>query len=83
MEGEDANRFVVARLGSAAVLSANPEVNALLTRRGEIERDLEQVKARRGALAENEYYDALEGVLVQLAQLQREIDAKQVTGGKP
>jgi hypothetical protein len=83
MEGEDANRFVVARLGSAAVLSANPEVNALLTRRGEIERDLEQVKARKGALAENEYYDALEGVLVQLAELQREIDAKQVTGGKP
>ena len=84
IEGDDAARFVVARLGAAAVLSANPEVNALLAQRTEIERDLDQVKARKGALDENEYYDALEGVLVRLALLQREIDAKQPgAGGKP
>jgi hypothetical protein len=62
------------------VLSANPEVNSLLAQRTQIERDLDQVKARKGALAENEYYDELEGVLVRLALLQREIDAKQGAG---
>jgi hypothetical protein len=85
MEGDGAGRFTVARLGVAAVASTNPEVNALLARRGEIETNLDLVKARKGALSENEYYDALEGVLVQLALLQREIDAKQTVnvGGKP
>ncbi len=78
MEGEQPDRFFVARLGTAGV-SSEPEVNAMLAQRGTIERDLDAVKQRKPSLSEDEYYDALEGVLVKLATLQREIDAKQVT----
>jgi hypothetical protein len=75
--GDDAGRFTVARLGTAALTPENPEVAALLTQRGAIEQDLSRVKERKSALSENEYYDELEHVLVRLAMLQREIDSKQ------
>lgn len=77
MEGEQAERFTVARLGTTGIGSSDPEVNALLAQRGTIERDLNAVKQRKPSLSEAEYYDTLEGVLVKLALLQREIDAKQ------
>lgn len=75
--GDDAGRFTVARLGTAALTPDNPAVAALLTQRGAIEQDLNRVKEQKTALAENQYYDALEEVLVRLALLQREIDSKQ------
>lgn len=77
MEGEDAQRFTVARLGASATLGADPQVRALLAQRGAIELDLDGVKERKSALSRDEYYDALEGVLVKLARLQKQIDAKQ------
>lgn len=79
--GDDAGRFTVARLGNAALVPENPEVAALLTQRGAIEQDLNRVKEQKSALAESQYYDALEQVLVRLATLQREIDSKQGNGG--
>jgi hypothetical protein len=81
LAGDDAGRFTVARLGTAALTPENPEVAALLTQRGAIEQDLNRVKEQKSALPENQYYDELERVLVRLAMLQREIDAKQ--GGTP
>ena len=51
-------------------------MTALLAQRGQIEQDLEGVKGRKTALSEDQYYDELEGVLVRLAQLQKQIDAK-------
>jgi len=79
--GDDAGRFTVARLGTAALAPENPEVAALMTQRGTIELDLNRIKERKTALPENQYYDELEQVLVRLALLQREIDAKQGNGG--
>lgn len=69
--------FTVARLGGSAVSGSNPEVAALLAQRGQIEHDLDGVKERKAALTQDAYYDELEGVLVKLALLQRQIDAKQ------
>jgi hypothetical protein len=77
LAGDDAGRFTVARLGTAALTPENPEVAALLTQRGAIEQDLNRVKEQKSALPENRYYDELEQVLVRLAMLQREIDSKQ------
>jgi len=74
--GDDAAAFTVARLGSSALSGANPEVTALLAQRGQVEQDLEGVKGRKAALSEDQYYDELEGVLVRLAMLQKQIDAK-------
>lgn len=78
IEGTDAaERFAVARLGSSAILSSDPEVNALLAERGALERELDRVKSRRPTLSEDAYYDELEAVLVKFALLQRQIDEKQ------
>ncbi|HEY7639639.1 MAG TPA: hypothetical protein VH814_07935 [Steroidobacteraceae bacterium] len=73
---DDTTIFTVARLGGSAV-SGSPEVAALLAQRGQIEHDLDGVKERKATLSEDAYYDELEGVLVKLALLQRQIDAKQ------
>ena len=74
--GEETAAFTVARIGSSAGSSSDPEVTALLAQRGQIEQDLDGVKGRKASLSEDQYYDELEGVLVRLAQLQRQIDAK-------
>ena len=74
--GEDTAAFTVARFGASALSGSDPEVAALLAQRGEIELDLDGVKGRKAALTEDEYYDELEGVLVRLAQLQRQIDCE-------
>jgi len=76
--GEETAAFAVARIGSSALSGSDPEVTALLAQRGKIEQDLEGVKGRKAALSQDEYYDELEGVLVRLAQLQKQIDAKRM-----
>jgi hypothetical protein len=74
--GDETAAFTVARIGSSASGAVNPEVTALLAQRGQIEQDLEGVKGRKASLSDDQYYDELEGVLVRLAQLQKQIDAK-------
>lgn len=76
MAGEQTATFAVARVGSSALAGANPEVTALLAQRGQMEHDLDGVKERKEALSQDAYYDELEGVLVKLALLQKQIDAK-------
>jgi hypothetical protein len=83
MEGDNAARFTLARLGTAALAPDNPEVAALLTQRGAIEQDLNRVKEQKAALPDTQYYDQLEEVLVRLALLQREIDTKVGGGATP
>ncbi len=74
--GDNTATFAVARIGSSALSSSDPEVAALLAQRGQIELDLDGVKGRKAALNQDQYYDELEGVLVRLAMLQKQIDAK-------
>jgi hypothetical protein len=76
ISSEETATFAVAHVGSSAVSGASPEVTALLAQRGQIEHDLEGVKERKAALSQDQYYDELEGVLVKLALLQKQIDAK-------
>jgi hypothetical protein len=75
-EDKETAAFTVARIGSSALSGASPEVTALLAQRGQIEHDLDGVKERKAALSQDEYYDELEGVLVRLALLQKQIDEK-------
>jgi hypothetical protein len=77
--GDDADRYAVARFGAARASSGDPEVAALLTQRGALELELNAVKDRKASLAEEAYYNELEVVLVKLALLQRQIDARQAT----
>jgi len=76
ISGDETAAFTVARIGSSAGSSADPEVTALLAQRGQIEQDLDGVKGRKASLSEDQYYDELEGVLVRLALLQKQIDSK-------
>lgn len=83
LEGDNAGRFALARLGVDELMPDNPEVAALLSQRGTIERDLNHVKEQKASLPDTQYYDQLEEVLVRLALLQREIDAKAGGGATP
>jgi hypothetical protein len=82
LEGKAAPRFQVARFGNAILATSDSALSALYTQRVGIERDLEAVKEQKAALQPDAYYDQLEGVLVRLASLQKEIDARQTTLGR-
>jgi hypothetical protein len=81
LDGENASAFAVARFGAARASSGDPAVAALLTERGALELELDEIKQQKPSLEQDAYYDQLEGVLVKLALLQRQIDAKQAGGG--
>lgn len=76
LDGNGAGKFQVARLGAAALSSADAAINALLEQRVGIEREIEAVKERRATLPVAVYYDELEAVLIRLALLQKQIDAR-------
>jgi len=78
LDGDGANKFQVARLGAAALSVADAALNSLLEQRVKLERDIEAVKERKPTLAEADYYDELEAVLIRLALLQKQIDAQAV-----
>jgi hypothetical protein len=76
MEGGNANTFLVARLGNAAILPNDPALAALLAEQTGIEQQIEQVKGRKETLEREQYYDELEKVLISLAKLDRRIDER-------
>lgn len=84
LEGKGAERFAVARFGNAVLATSDAELSALYVQRVGVERDLEAVKERKQSLDADAYYDQLEDVLVRLARLQKEIDARQMVlrGGR-
>ncbi len=84
LDGKGAERMQVARFGNAVLATSDAALSALYTQRVSMERELEAVKERKATLDANAYYDQLEGVLVRLAKLQQDIDARQVTlrGGR-
>jgi hypothetical protein len=81
LEGTQPTRFQVARLGTAARVTTDPAVNAMYSERVRIERELDGVRERKASLTTDAYYDELEGVLVKLALLQRQIDSAQLAVG--
>lgn len=81
LEGRDASLFHVARLGTAASFVADATLDALLGEQVGVERQLEELKARKPHMAVAAYYDELEKVLVAMARLQRRIDGRRATLG--
>ncbi len=77
LEGKGAERMAVARFGNAVLATSDAALSALYTERVAVERDLQAVKDRKRMLDVDAYYDQLESVLVRLATLQRQIDARQ------
>jgi hypothetical protein len=85
--GGTASRFTVARLASAApavdAAAANPAVAALVAERERLDGEIEGLRARREALANDVYLAELQKLLVALAEVQAKIDAAQPTSTQP
>jgi hypothetical protein len=77
--GGAAARFTVARLGGQAA-PATPEVAALNAEKDRLDDEIEALRARRTQMANDDYLNQLQGLLVKLADAQAKIDA---AGGKP
>lgn len=76
INGADPARFVVARLGAAALFASDAQLVALREEQNQIELRLGQIKAQKATLAVDDYYNRLEPVLVELAKLGQRIDAR-------
>ncbi len=76
LDGKNAERIVVARLGSAALLPNDAQLDAMMKEQGTLETQLDALKAKKGSLAQDEYYGQLEKVLLDVARLDKRIDAR-------
>ncbi len=74
-EGGDASSVTLATLGALKDAKNNPAVAALLDDRTVLEKAFYEVKARKQDLSAAEYYAELEAVLIDIARLQKRIDA--------
>lgn len=76
LEGREPSRFVVSRLGPAALFAADPQLAALRAEQEVILAKLAELKPLKSSLPEDEYYARLEPVLVELARVGERIDAR-------
>ena len=76
LTGANAGRFVVARLGAAALFASDAELIALRKQQSGIEQRLAQLKPLKATLSKDEYYDRIEPVLLDMARLGERIDAR-------
>lgn len=80
LDGGDANgparaqQFALLRLGSAQMAAKDPAKRALLTRREQIEQQIDSLKFQKAAMATDEYRKQLSTLLLQLARVQEELD---------
>ena len=81
--GADLARFVVARLGSAAMFSNDPQLVALRAEETGLASRLAELKGRKASLPPDRYYETIEPVLVDMARLGRRIDARLAALGLP
>lgn len=85
IQGERAGSFLLARLGSAAELAQDPEKRQLLNQREELERRIADLTLRKDDLPQDDYLDALQALLLELADLQERIaaDGDSAGGAEP
>jgi len=76
LEGELAGSFTLARLAEAVEAARDPELAPLYQRREDLERKIDQLKLRKESMSEDEYFDELQKLLVELSTLQEQIAAK-------
>ncbi len=74
LRGEGAESIALAKLGALREAQDDPAVLALLEQRLGLEQRFTAIKQQKSSLSTNDYYAALESVLLELARLQRSID---------
>jgi hypothetical protein len=88
ISGADPARFVVARLGAAALFASDTQLIALRDEQGVIESRLADLRTQKAQWTQDEYFSRIEPVLVDLAKLGERVDARLAalgvkTGGSP
>jgi hypothetical protein len=85
--GAEPRRFIVARLGRSALTAGDAQLQTLRGQQVKLEEGLAALKARKVALDDERYFTELETTLVEVARLDRRIDAReqqlQPTAGAP
>jgi hypothetical protein len=72
--GRSLSSFVLIRLGAAGVAAADPAKRALLTRKQQLEGQIDALKFQRAAMSPEDYKQQLTQALVALAKVQEELD---------
>ena len=75
IQGDGAGGFILARLGATAALAEDPATRELLAQREELERRIADLTLGKDDMPQNEYLDALQALLLELAELQERIAA--------
>ncbi len=85
IQGDRPDSFLLARLGSAAQLAEDPAKRSLLLQREELERKVADLTVRKQDIPQDEYLEALQSLLLELAELQQRIDGATDApeGGEP
>ena len=73
-EGLLAGRFPLVRHGALASAATDPKKRELVTKREQLEQQIDQLKYQKAALPETVYKKQLAALLLQLAQTQEELD---------
>jgi hypothetical protein len=76
LTGAEPSRFVVARLGAAALFASDTQLVALRAEQDRFGEQLAAIKARKAELALDDYYNQIEPVLVEMARVGVRIDAR-------
>ncbi len=72
--GRSLSSFVLIRLGAAGLAAADPAKRALLTRKEQLEGQIDTLKYQRAAMSPEEYKQQLTDALVALAKVQEELE---------
>jgi hypothetical protein len=73
-EGLLASQITLLHIGSAQVAANTPEKKALLTKREQLEQDIDKLKYQKAALPAEMYKQQLHALLLELAKTQAELD---------
>lgn len=76
LEGEAAQTFLLARLGAQAELARDPELAPLFKKREQLRMKVDGLKLNKDGMDEAAYFEQLQGVLIELAMLDAEIEEK-------
>jgi hypothetical protein len=77
IEGEQAVRFSLARLGEARPVTSDSELRILIARRDSLNVEIEDLRLRRDRMAPDVYQSALLNNMLELATLEEEIERRE------
>ena len=74
VDGPDAGRFALLRIGTAQTAMNDPAKRALLDKREQLEVQIDALKLQKAAMPINDYKRQLQALLLELARTQAELD---------